>query len=184
MPWFCPFLDPDLEAALKRLKIKSGGALDIGTGPGTQAFALAELGFRVVATDLSATAVKNAAKEAKRRSLDISFIEDDILATKLKERFDFIFDRGCFHVIAPPRRKDYVSSVSGLLKEGGYLFLKCFSHLEKMKGGPHRFKEAEIRGIFKPSFDALSIDKTVFQGTLNPFPKALFCVLRKKDGAQ
>ncbi|MBI5492562.1 MAG: class I SAM-dependent methyltransferase [Deltaproteobacteria bacterium] len=178
MPWYYPPLDPDLESALQELG-KKGAALDIGTGPGTQASALALLGFRVTATDLSATAVGNAAKEAKKRGLEIAFIEDDILHTRLTERFDLIFDRGCFHTLPPKRRKDYVSAVSGLLREGGFLFLKAFSHLERMKGGPYRFKKEDIRRLFEGKFDLLSIEDTVFHGTLTPFPKALFCVLKK-----
>ncbi len=44
LPWYWPALDPDLEAALARHGIASGRVLDQGTGPGTQAIALAERG--------------------------------------------------------------------------------------------------------------------------------------------
>ncbi|HBZ01238.1 MAG TPA: hypothetical protein DEO84_07975, partial [candidate division Zixibacteria bacterium] len=47
MPWFNPELDRDIEKALDNLNIKKGKALDIGTGPGTQAIELAKRGFKV-----------------------------------------------------------------------------------------------------------------------------------------
>ena len=179
MPWYHPGLDPDLEKALRDRNIRSGAALDLGTGPGTQAMALAELGFEVTATDISETSVKGALKKTKKRGLKVDFRQDDILDTTLDRQFDFIFDRGCFHVIAPGRRKDYVKIVEGLIKPGGYLFLKCFSHLEKMKGGPYRFRQDELRGLFRARFKVLSVRRTVYHGTLDPLPKALFCVIKK-----
>ncbi|MBR8831761.1 MAG: hypothetical protein N5P05_002641 [Chroococcopsis gigantea SAG 12.99] len=45
MPWFYEGLDPDLKRALGMMNITQGVALDIGTGPGTQAIALARQGF-------------------------------------------------------------------------------------------------------------------------------------------
>src|SRR6266508_2149245 len=53
MPWFNPELDYDLEKALDELGLRSGSALDLGTGPGTQAIHLARRGFTVTATDIS-----------------------------------------------------------------------------------------------------------------------------------
>ena len=57
MPWFHPHLDADVDTALTHPGIAAGRALDIGTGPGTHAIALAQRGFAVTATDLSPTAV-------------------------------------------------------------------------------------------------------------------------------
>ena len=37
MPWFYPELDDDLRQTLDRLGLRSGSALDLGTGPGAQA---------------------------------------------------------------------------------------------------------------------------------------------------
>jgi hypothetical protein len=37
MPWFNPELDDDLENARDELELRTGSALDLGTGPGTQA---------------------------------------------------------------------------------------------------------------------------------------------------
>jgi cyclopropane fatty-acyl-phospholipid synthase-like methyltransferase len=179
MPWFNPELDDDLENALDELDLRSGSALDIGTGPGTQAIHLARRGFSVTATDISEAAIRVASEKARKQDIEITWVEDDILDTRLDRQFDIIFDRGCFHVLAPERREDYARIVSGLLKTGGYLFLKCFSRLQPGEQGPYRFTPEQIQEIFGGRLSVLSVKETVYQGTLDPLPHALFCAIRK-----
>ncbi len=178
MPWYQEGLDPDLIEAFDTLHIKGGKILDLGSGPGTQAIELAKSGFAVTATDISRTAAKQGKKLAQLSRLDISFLQDDILDTKLNEKFDFIWDRGLFHVIDPNERYKYIGNIVNLLNNGGILFLKGFSHKEKSKGGPNRIKPTDIEESFSNHFKIISIKETVFQGTLKKFPKALFCVLK------
>src|SRR6476469_4204272 len=97
MPWFYPELDDDLKQALDALGVQSGNALDLGTGPGTQAMQLAQRGFDVTATDISAAAIRLAQEKAKAQGLTLTWQQDDILDTRLIGPFDLIFDRGCFH---------------------------------------------------------------------------------------
>ena len=60
-------------------------------------------------------------------------------------------------------------------------FLKCFSIKEvKLDYGPYRFSEQDIRNIFGKDFVIEGIIDTVYQGTLDPLPKALFTVMSKK----
>jgi cyclopropane fatty-acyl-phospholipid synthase-like methyltransferase len=180
MPWFNPELDDDLKQALDELGVWSGSALDLGTGPGSQAIHLAQRGFGVTATDISGTAIRAAREKAAARGLNITWEEDDILDTRLDRQFDLIFDRGCFHVLPPERRQEYVRIVGNLLKTGGYLFLKCFSHLQPGAGGPYRFTPEQIRQIFGGRLCVHSIKETIYQGTLDPLPRALFCSMRRE----
>ena len=179
MPWFNPDLDPDLDQALTKLNLHTGTALDLGTGPGTQAMALAARGFKVTGTDISSTAIEKAQAVAKEKGLDIWWRQDDILKSSLDQKFDVVLDRGCFHVFPPEQRQDYVRVVDGLIKPKGYLFLKCFSHLETREAGPYRFTPEEIKEIFNSRFNVLSVEETVYHGTLDPFPRALFCIVEK-----
>jgi len=181
MPWFNPELDDDLENALDELALQRGSALDLGTGPGTQAIELARRGFAVTATDISEAAIRLASEKAQKQGIEIAWKQDDILDTRLDRQFDLIFDRGCFHVLAPERREDYVRIVSDLLKTGGYLFLKCFSRLQPGEQGPYRFTPEQIREIFGSRLSVLSIKETVYQGTLDPLPRALFCTMRREE---
>ena len=137
--------------------------------------------FSVTATDISEAAVRLAQEMAVAQGLAITWQQDDILATRLSGPFDLIFDRGCFHVLPPERRPDYVSTVAGLLKPGGYFFLKCCSHRQPGTQGPHRFTPEQILAIFSNQLQVRSVDETVYQGTLDPLPQALFCVLQKEN---
>jgi hypothetical protein len=65
------------------------------------------------------------------------------------------------------------------LKDKGILFLKCFSDKEPRQEGPYKFSQGEIRELFSKYFVIDSIKETVYQGTLNPLPKALFAVMIK-----
>ena len=179
LPWFSENLDNDLEYILRKTNIVKGDVLDIGTGPGTQAIELAGRGFEVTATDISDSAIQKAKERAALEKRVVKFIPDDILETKLTDNFDFVFDRGCFHVLPPDRRKDYVKATQELLKPSGWLFLKCFSQLEPGDYGPYRLSPEEIRNVFQSPFIVHSIKDTVFIGNQQPPPKALFCVIQK-----
>jgi SAM-dependent methyltransferase len=178
LPWYNKDLDNDLKEHLRTMNMTKGRLLDLGTGPATQAIELSKLGFQVTATDIS----ENAITRAKRMSNSIEFIVDDILESKLNEdSFDCIFDRGCFHVLEPSSRQKYVNQISRILRDGGLLFLKTFSTKESSRGGgPYRFSIDEIDSIFSDRFVIESFKETVYQGTLDSLPKALFVVLRKK----
>jgi SAM-dependent methyltransferase len=102
----------------------------IGTGTegSTTASELSERGFTVTASDISKTAIKQASINRNKDAGKINFVMDNILNSGFKEsEFDFIFDRGCFHVISANDRVRYVYEVNRILKDGGLLFLKCFS---------------------------------------------------------
>jgi cyclopropane fatty-acyl-phospholipid synthase-like methyltransferase len=106
---------------------------------------------------------------------------DDILNSKLEDnQFDYIFDRGCFHVLEPNDRPRYVSKVKSLLNANGILFLKTFSTQEPRTYGPHHFSPEMFKELFQNHFEILASKETVFQGTLPVLPKALFTVMRKK----
>ena len=95
MPWYEKNLDHDLENEIKSKNLRKGKFLDLGTGPGTQAIQLAKRNFEVTATDISLGAIE----KAKKLSNEINFLVDDVMDSKLSDReFDFIFDRGIFHL--------------------------------------------------------------------------------------
>jgi SAM-dependent methyltransferase len=174
MPWYHPALDHDLEAALEARNLSTGTFLDIGTGPGTQAVLLAKRGFTVTATDLADTAIT----KASALSAEVRWMQDDILKTRLSEPFDFVFDRGCFHVLDPKDRPTYVATLKRLVVPGGVTFLKCFSVDQPGERGPHRFSHHDIHAIFGVDFEIESVHDSEYRGQLTPPPKALFVVLR------
>ena len=181
MPWYESNLDPDLNNEIKSRNISRGKFLDLGTGPGTQAIQLSNLGFDVTGSDLSETAINR----AKNLSKNVNFVTDDFLNSKLPENeFDFILDRGCFHVFDIEQRLNYITQIKRILRKNGIIFLKCMSIEEKdlpEEKGPHKLSHSELKQVFSNDFEVQSIKDTVYHGTLNPLPKALFTVLKKNS---
>jgi len=179
MPWYNKNLDSDLEEELEKRIITKGRILDLGTGPATQAVQLSKKGLQVIGSDISEAAI-NIAREVYDYD-KISFIVDDILNSTIKDKsFDYVFDRGCFHVLPIEKRPVYIREINRILGDNGILFLKCFSTKEPRQEGPYKFSEDEIRQLFRNDFVIISVKDTVYQGTLDPLPKALFVVMNKR----
>ncbi len=180
LPWYTPALDADFEHALGEHLPTGGRVLDLGTGPATQAIALAKRGYEVTATDIAPSAIAKAKHRAEREAVRIDFRVDNIVDSKLPDAFvDAIMDRGVFHVLEPESRPVYVAAVHRILRPQGFLFLKAFSDKEPGWGGPHRFSRSELRRPFESSFDVLSVQDAVFGGP-NARPHALLAVLRRR----
>ena len=183
MPWYNENLDSDLEEELERGKIFKGRILDLGTGPATQAIQLAKRGLEVTGSDVSEAAIRRARElyVHNNKDIEINFIVDNILNSKLKDKvFDYVFDRGCFHVLPIEKRSVYIKEIKRVLVDDGTLFLKCFSIKEPRQEGPYKFSETEIRQLFGNEFVIISVKDTVYQGTLDPLPRALFVVMSKQ----
>ncbi len=177
MPWYNPELDKDLQKVLEKLKIVSGTFLDLGTGPATQAKKLADMGFKVTGTDISEEAIRL----AKETFNGIEFLQDDILNTSLTKSFDYILDRGCFHVIVPEKREIYAGNVIKLLNDSGRLFIKCFSNRMPETGhGPYLISEQIVSETFENKFIIEEIFETEFSSAVARTIKALFVTLRKR----
>jgi 2-polyprenyl-3-methyl-5-hydroxy-6-metoxy-1,4-benzoquinol methylase len=177
--WYIEELDPDLDLALARLEISGGSLLDLGTGLGTQAVALARRGFRVTASDISPVALSR----VKDRAGEVDWLVDDILDSRIRRRFAFILDRGCFHCLEPGDRSRYVAQVGRLLCRDGLLFLKTLSRKDDWLMGPHRFSLSQLLDIFGSHFDLLEAQPTIFQGRHGGPSRALFLVLRLRSPA-
>ena len=183
MPWYNENLDSDLEEELVRGKISKGRILDLGTGPATQAIQLAKRGLKVTGSDVSEAAIRRAGELYVHNNKDkeINFTVDNILNSKLKDKmFNYVFDRGCFHVLPIEKRPLYIKEIKRILDDNGRLFLKCFSIKEPRQEGPYKFSETEIRQLFGNEFVIISVKDTVYQGTLDPPPRALFVVMNKQ----
>jgi ubiquinone/menaquinone biosynthesis C-methylase UbiE len=179
MPWYNEKLDFDLEEELNVMQMNNEIFLDLGTGPGTQAMQLANKGFDVIGSDISETVIKRNKIMYENKYPNLEFLVDNILDSNFNDNyFDYIFDRGCFHVFSQEDRPKYYNHIKRILKQNGILFLKCFSIDEPMKDGPYRFSHKDIHNIFSKNFQIKNIKKTIYQGTLDPLPKALFIIMK------
>ena len=178
MPWYLPELDPDLKESLIENHIQTGSFLDLGTGPGTQAIELSKVGLDVTGTDISADAIK----KARKLNENVKFIQDDILNSHLNVQFDYIFDRGCFHILPEEKRPDYILQVVNLLHHDGFLFLKCFSDKNPDTGfGPYHLSKTSIESLFDKDFNIIQIKDSVYQNISSRQNNTLFVVMKKKQ---
>lgn len=155
LPWHLDYLDDDLKAELDSRNIKTGTFLDIGTGHGTQANALQSLGFDVTGTDIN----ENFLELAKAANPGVTYVYDDILRTNLSQKFDYIFDRGCFHTIHKKHMPIYASVVHSLVNDT--FFLKVSSGNDWNMGVPQVALNMVIK-TFKGLFHIISVRESVF----------------------
>ncbi len=184
VPWFTEQIDQDFAGFLEQHGHSFKTVLDLGTGPGTTAIDLARRGYQVTASDISPSIIVVAKQRAGKLAETIDWRVDDIIRTALNGRFDLIYDRGCFHILKPELRPDYVRQIVRLLPPRGILFIKTFSRKEPGNWGPHRFDLEELGAYFAKKFELLEWRETVFPGTLEKTPQALLAVfqLRKGEG--
>ncbi|MFW6186060.1 MAG: class I SAM-dependent methyltransferase [Halobacteriota archaeon] len=129
-------------------------ALDICCGKGTEAIYLAEKGFTVSGIDISSEAIKMAREKAKSSNVSVNFEVGDVLYMPFKDNsFEFVNDKGCFHVFGPHEREEFAVEVSRVLKEGGRYLLRCFSDKQPGDYGPYRISTEIIDNIFSSLFE-------------------------------
>lgn len=181
LPWYTPRLDPDIARVVETHVVRAARILDLGTGPATQAIALAKRGYEVVGVDIAPAAITKAKHAAAREGVRIDFRVDNILESRLTSGFvEAIVDRGMFHVLPPEGRPRYVDTVHRILRPHGLLILKAFSDKEPRQEGPYHFSPTELRTVFQDSFEVLSIEDALFHGPIIEPPKALIAAFRRR----
>jgi SAM-dependent methyltransferase len=165
--------------------VTSGGiapapTLEIGAGTGTNAIWLAERGFDVLGIDLSPLAVERARAKMKERALSCRFAAFDFLAAPPPGGpFQFVFDRGCFHVFdEPDERQRFAANVAAALAPGG-LWLSMIGSSEgpRRDVGPPRRSACEVMLAIEPVLEIVELRSTEFR---DHGAKAWFCLSRRR----
>jgi SAM-dependent methyltransferase len=166
LPWDTNEPDPHLMDLVKGGIVKSGRALEIGCGTGTNAVWLASQGFDVVAVDIAVRAVEMARAKAGG-SARISFVHADFLSDdSIQGPFDFAFDRGVFHVFDDAEsRARFATRVASLLRPEG-LWLSVIGSTEgpPREEGPPRRSAIDIVTAIEPALEIVSLRSTAFHG--------------------
>jgi len=131
-----------------------GNVLDAGCGTGENALYLAARGHAVVGIDAAPRAIERARAKMRDRDREAKFLVVDALKLKmLGSTFDSVIDSGLFHVFSDQDRARYVKSLASILREGGRVFILCFSDREPGDWGPRRVTEQELRDAFRDGWD-------------------------------
>jgi SAM-dependent methyltransferase len=148
IPFFTDAPDENLAEWLETGLITPGRVLELGCGHGRNAAYLAGLGCDVDAVDFSAPAIERARERARPAAGSVTFQCCSIFDAQLTEgSYDLVYDSGCFHHLAPHRRRDYVELVTRALRPGGRFGLVCF----RPEGGsgytdPQVYQRASLGG--------------------------------------
>ncbi|WP_321393996.1 class I SAM-dependent methyltransferase [Emcibacter sp.] len=120
----------------------SGTIVDIGSGSGRDAAGLAEMGFNVIAIEPSHKLLEQA--KSRHQSPNIKWLHGALpnIPNSLKNTSnDAVLLSAVWTYIRPDQRGEAMLSMSGMLKEGGYLFL---SYRNKISSDCDQFYEATI----------------------------------------
>jgi ubiquinone/menaquinone biosynthesis C-methylase UbiE len=162
LPWEEGHAAPVLVELVEGKQVPPGAALDICCGTGANAAYLAQRGFEASGKDISSTAVAHARNRAQREGVRIDLRSGDAVRLPYPDAaFSFVFDRGCFHSIAPADREDFIRGLHRVLKAGGRYQLNCFSRRSRdAESPPYGFTPDDIHRLFSPYFRILSLRET------------------------
>ena len=198
----CPFFtdrpDENLAAWFAEGKLSPGRVLELGCGHGRNAAYLAAQGCSVLAVDFSAEAIERARKRPAPTSGSVEYRCCSIFGTQFTEgSYDLVYDSGCFHHVAPHRRRDYVDLVDRALKPGGSYGLVCFRpeggsgytdlqvYLRASLGGGLGYSEDRMRALWdKPPFSLRELRQMHTGSGQEPYFGAdfLWVLLAAKEG--
>jgi len=147
-PWDSGHPAKDLKEAVENESIRPCRTVILGCGSGTNAIYLAGKGFDVTAIDVAPTALALAEKEAKKAGVEVRWVLADVLALPKLEKFDLIFDRGCYHNVRYVDAAGFVESMRQLSRPGTKAFI-----LSLDRDSAPGVREPTMRTDFSGSFD-------------------------------
>jgi SAM-dependent methyltransferase len=141
---------------------------------------MAERGFDVLGVDVSPLAVERAHAKMEGGALRCRFTAWDFLAGPTPTApFQFVFDRGCFHVFDElDERRRFAEQVAHSLGPGG-LWLSLIGSIEgpPREVGPPRRSALEVMLAIEPALEIVELRSAEFRDNN---AKAWFCLSRHR----
>src|SRR5579864_3082421 len=180
LPWDTGVPEPLLVEFVNAGGVGPSRTLEVGAGTGTNAIWMAERGFDVLGVDVSPLAVERAHAKMEGHALRCRFAALDFLAPPPPAApFQFVFDRGCFHVFdEPDERQQFAAQVAAVLAPGG-LWLSLIGSTEgpAREVGPPRRSAREVTFAIEPALEIVELRSAEFHGH---DAKAWFCLSRQR----
>jgi SAM-dependent methyltransferase len=138
---------PELAALIAAGLIgKNARILDVGCGGGLDTIFMAQHGFCAAGVDLSRQALEIARERADNAGVWVDWLVGSILDLPIEAgTFDFVLDRGLFHLIEDNDRARYSSELFRVLEPSGYAVIRGASEKE----GANRFNPITEEAIDK-----------------------------------
>jgi 2-polyprenyl-3-methyl-5-hydroxy-6-metoxy-1,4-benzoquinol methylase len=149
VPWADLVPNPNVVEFIGKNRITGNGktALKVGSGLGDDAEYLSDLGFDVVAFDISPTAID----KSKKRFPDskVRYVVEDLFRapTEWKGSFDFVLESYTLQVLPPELRAKAIELISSFVSPGGDLLVVNRAREEDDSEGemPWPLTESEVR---------------------------------------
>lgn len=164
--WDSGITPPEVVAEVESGRIKTGRALDLGCGTGTNSIYLARHGFQVVGVDFAPKAIELARAKARQAGVVVSLYVNDVTRLDfLRDPFDLILDIGCFHSLGEQDRARYAENLTRLARPGGVFMLYAFGPR------PTRLRNVgvtaeEVKNRFEKDFALMRMDEGRDHGAL------------------
>jgi SAM-dependent methyltransferase len=155
LPWWSPTPSEEVVGAVRtRFFPKGGAVLDVGCGAGSNLLYLARRGYRAAGVDLAPKAIAAALERAERAGVKVDARIGDALNLPFPAgRFDAANDRGCYHTLPIPRRREYAAELARVVRPGGKFLVTWVGREEtKADGPPHRPSVEETTHAFEKWF--------------------------------
>lgn len=184
-PWDSGIRSRELARVLGSEVVPRGRAAELGCGTGTNAVFLAQQGFDVTAFDFAPLALEAARHRAQEAGVEIEWIAADLCRVESNPgKFDFIFDRGCFHCARRIDLAGFLKTLEMLTRPGTkYLVLTGNANDTAEEIGPPRLTQQEIRNDLGGLFDFEFIREIRFEdaGGVDG-PLGWSCLLNRRRG--
>ncbi|HTL37044.1 MAG TPA: flavoprotein [Kofleriaceae bacterium] len=175
VPWASAECDGDLASALAE-HAPRGRLLDLGCGLGQVARHAARAGYRVVATDLSESALAFAREAAPDD--DIVWLRDDACASGLAGPFDVIVDRATLHALPALRAHAWAATIRRITRTGSTVIVKA--HREGVPPATRGYSAQSIAALL-PDFAVVAERDAELPGLVDANPIAsVLVVLRRR----
>lgn len=180
LPWDTGEPEPLLVEFVASGRVQPIRSLEIGAGTGTNSIWLAGSGFDVLGIDVAPLAVEQATAKLNGRPLRCRFAAQDFLTDAVSDGpFQFVFDRGCFHVLdEPDERARFAERVAAVLAPGGlWLSLIGSTEGQPREFGPPRRSAREVVLAIELTLEIVELRSAEFRGHGAP---AWFCLSRQR----
>jgi SAM-dependent methyltransferase len=184
LPWDTGVPDEHLVEIVESGVVAPGRTLEIGCGTGTNAVWLAAHGFDVLGVDVSPLAIEKAKGKAAGAPHCRFEVSDFLTAPILGGPFDFVLDRGVFHIFDDAEvRARFAARVAALLTPTGqWLSLIGSTEGPARDMGPPRRNAREILSDIEPVLELVELRSDYFETTIEG-PRAMAWICRSRARA-
>jgi SAM-dependent methyltransferase len=142
---------------------KPGRALDLGCGTGVFSVWLAKRGYEVTGLDFIPRAIEMSRARAAAESVQVNWVNTDLLEWTAPARFDVVVDSGCLHSLIGGDVRRYKGQLLRWLAPGGDYVLGHFGKRHRLDWrpvGPTRRTREQLVGLFAPELEVVKHEQS------------------------